>query len=275
MRIGSLGVVALLVASLAVAAVACKSSDKAAGPRKLRKMDFHTQIDERGRLRIAFRLFDGKHEQMPVTGSYTVEVTKPDGAVVCKAAGALAPGDFSAKGTHQAPWHEAGCPADPGADEVKVNVKVTVPAGDGASKEPDAKGAAAAKDTVFDRSVTIPVRSIYERPPTQKLATSSAAASSAATSSTAASSPKVSGPPGGCSVTEGAATGSAATSSTAASSTAADCAVTDSAATGSAAKPAEKPTAAKPAEKPTAEKPAEKPTAEKPAEAKPAAGSAR
>jgi hypothetical protein len=243
MRIRSLGAVALFAA----AAVACKSSDQAAGPRKLRKMDFHTTIDDRGRLRVAFRMFDAKHEQMPVDGSYTVEVTKVDGALICKAAGELAPADFSAKGTHQAPWHEAGCPADPGADEVKVNVKVTVPAGDaggGGGKEKEDKGKddkGAAKDIVFDRSITIPVRSIYDRPPPKKPTAGSAAAGSAAAGSAAAGS---------------AAAGSAATGS----------AATGSAAAGSAAKPAEKPTA----EKPTAEKPAEKP-----ADAKPAAGSAR
>ena len=175
MRIGSILVVALL------AAVACKSSDKPA--RKLRKMDFHATIDDRGRLKLAFEMFDTKHELMPVTGSYTAEVTRPDGTLLCKAAGELVPADFSEKGSHKAPWHDASCPADPGADELKVNLKVTVPGGEPRKddKTRDEKGAAAGKDLVFDRSVTIPVRSVYERPPAKKPVETRPADGSAAT----------------------------------------------------------------------------------------------
>jgi len=166
MRTGSFALFALL------AVAACgKSSDKPTA-RQLRKMDFHTTIDDRGRLKIAFRLFDAKHAPMPVAGSYTVEVTKLDGSLLCKAGGELAPTDFSEKGTHKAPWHDASCPADPGTDEVKVNVKVTVPGG---SPDKDA-----AKDTTFDRSITIPVRSLYERPPAKKPAETKPADGSAA-----------------------------------------------------------------------------------------------
>jgi hypothetical protein len=111
MRIGSLFVVGV-VALLAV--VACKSSDTPG--RKLRKMDFHPTIDDRGRLKLAFEMFDTKHVPMPVTGSYTAEVSRPDGTLLCKAAGELVPADFSEKGSHKAPWHDAKCPADPGVD---------------------------------------------------------------------------------------------------------------------------------------------------------------
>jgi hypothetical protein len=254
MRIRSFALLALL------AVAACgKSSDKPTA-RKLRKMDFHTTIDDRGRIKLAFRMFDAKHELMPVAGSYTVEVTKLDGSLLCKAGGELAPTDFSEKGTHKPPWHDASCPADPGTDEVKVNVKVTVPGG---SPDKDGKGDKdkgkdkdkdkdAAKDTTFDRSITIPVRSIYDRPPARKPAETKPA--------------------------DGSATKPAETKP--ADGSAAKPAETKPAETkpgdGSAAKPAEKPAAEKPAaEKPAAEKPAaEKPAAEKPAAEKPAASKA-
>ena len=171
-----------LFALLAVTACG-KSSDKPKA-RQLRKMDFHTTIDDRGRIKLAFRMFDAKHELMPVAGSYTVEVTKLDGNLLCKAAGELAPTDFSDKGTHKAPWHDASCPADPGTDEVKVNVKVTVPGGspdkDGKGDKDKDKVKDAAKDTTFDRSITIPVRSIYDRPPSRKPAETKPADGSAA-----------------------------------------------------------------------------------------------
>ena len=135
MRIGSIVVAAVL----ALTVVSCKSEQAAA--RKLRKMDVHATIDDRGRLKLTFRLFDAKHEQMPVTGSYTAEVAKPDGSVLCKAAGELAPSDFSDKGTHKAQWADAGCPADPGVDELKVNVKLTVKDGAVAKEGKEAKEA--------------------------------------------------------------------------------------------------------------------------------------
>ncbi len=220
MRIG----LAVVVVAL-FAAAACKSSSDKPAARKLRKMDVHTTIDDRGRLKLTFRMFDSKHELMAVAGSYTAEVTRLDGTVLCKAEGALAPADFSAKGTHQAPWHDASCPADPGVDELKVNVKVTVPgAGDSGKDEAkgkdkdeakDNQGKDAGKDKVFDRSLTLPVKSLYERPPAKKPAE-----------------------------TKPAADGSAAKP-----------------ADGSAAKPAE----TKPAEKPAETKPAEKPAETKPA----------
>ncbi len=164
MRIGSLVVVALF------AVIACKSSDKPA-PRKLRKMDLQPAIDDRGRLKLTFTMYDNKHKPMPVAGSYTAEVTRLDGTPLCKAAGELTPADFSEKGAHKAPWHDAGCPADPGADELKVNVKVTVPGGgkgkDDKGKD-DGKDKDAGKDTTFDRSITIPAKSVYERLPAKK-----------------------------------------------------------------------------------------------------------
>jgi hypothetical protein len=173
LRAMRLGLLVVVAAAALLAAAACKSSSDKPAPRKLRKMDVHTTIDDRGRLKLTFRLYDNKHELMPVTGSYTAEVTKLDGTVLCKAAGELARSDFSEKGAHQAPWHDAGCPADPGVDELKVNVKVTVPgAGDskdeGTGKDKDAKGKDAANDKVFDRSLTLPLRSVYERPPAKK-----------------------------------------------------------------------------------------------------------
>jgi hypothetical protein len=172
MKLGSILVAALL------AFAACKSSDKPAA-RKLRKLDFKTTIDDRGRLQVAFRMFDAKHELMPVAGSYTVEVTTPEGAAVCKAAGELAPGDFSDKGAHKATWHEAGCPADPGADELKVNVKVTVPGG-GKGKGKDDKGKDDGKDAMFDRQIRVPARSIYERLPVKQPAEARPAGGSSA-----------------------------------------------------------------------------------------------
>jgi hypothetical protein len=235
MRIGWILVAALVVAP------ACKSDkdkDKS-GSRKLRKMDFKTTVDDRGRLLLTFRMFDAKHELMPVTGTYTAELTKLDGTPLCKAEGSLAPADFSEKGTHKPSWHDASCPTDPGVEELKVNVKVTVPAGAAAKgkDDKDAKdgkddkakdGKDASKDTVFDRSMTLPVRSVYDRPPPKKPAETKPADGSAAKP----------------------ADGSAAKP-----------------ADGSAAKPAEaKPAEAKPAEAKPAEKPAETKPAEKPAD---------
>ena len=220
MRIGS--IVAAAVLTLAVGS--CKSEKAAA--RKLRKMDVDAAVDDRGRLKLSFRLFDAKHVQMPVTASYTGEVAKLDGAVICKAAGDLAPSDFTDKGIHKAQWVDAGCPADPGADELKVNVKLTVKGGAAEKEGKDAKDAkdAKGKDTVMERSITLAVKTLYERPPSKKPA---AGTGSAATGSAA-----------GSAATGSAATGSAATGSAAAGSA--------GAATGSAAAPAEKP-AEKPA----------------------------
>lgn len=154
---------AMRIAWLAVASVVvlgCKGDPPA--ERKVRKFDVHAAIDDRGRLKLAFRLFDAKHELMPVTGSYTGEVAKLDGTVLCKAAGELAPKEFTAKGTHQATWLDAKCPLDPDADELKVNVTlVATGAGD---KDKDGK----ATDRNFDRSMTLPVKSLYERPPGKK-----------------------------------------------------------------------------------------------------------
>lgn len=152
------------IAWLAVASVVvlgCKG-DPPPPERTVRKFDVHAAVDDRGRLKLAFRLFDAKHELMPVAGSYTGEVAKLDGAVLCKAAGELTPKEFTAKGTHQATWLDAKCPLDPGADELKVNVTlVATGAGD---KDKDGK----ATDRKFERSMTLPVKSLYERPPAAK-----------------------------------------------------------------------------------------------------------
>jgi hypothetical protein len=214
-------------------------------------MDFHTLVDEQGRLKVTFRLFDAKHEQMPVTGSYTVEVAKPDGGWLCKGAGELAPSDFGDKGVHKAQWLDAGCPKDPGVDELKVNVKLTVKGGaaekDGKDKDKDAKDSKE-KDTVIERSITAAVKTIYERPPQKQPAagSSSAAAgsgSAAASGSAAGSGSAVAGSGSAASGSGSAASGSgsAATGSAAAGSAAAGNAAKGSASTGSAAVPAEKP----------------------------------
>jgi hypothetical protein len=171
LRAMRLGLLLVVVVAALLSAAACGSSSDKPAARKLRKMDVHTTVDDRGRLKLTLRMYDNKHELMPVAGSYTAEVTKLDGTVLCKAAGELAPADFSDKGTHQAPWHDASCPADPGVDELKVNVKVTVP---GAGDKDD-KGKDTANDKVFDRSLTLPLRSVYERPPAKKPADGSAA----------------------------------------------------------------------------------------------------
>lgn len=164
--LGAMRMAMLAVVLFAIAGAGCKSDPPAT--RKLRKFEVQTAIDDRGRLKLAFRLFDAKHELMPVTGSYTGEVTKLDGTVLCKAAGEFAPADFSEKGTYQAPWHDAKCPADPGADELKVNVTLTAKGqgekekGKDEKAEKDEKGTA---DREFERSMTLPIKSLYERPP--------------------------------------------------------------------------------------------------------------
>lgn len=236
MRIGSIVVAALL----ALTAGSCGKSEKAAA-RKLRKMDFHAKVDDRGRLQLTFRLFDAKHEQMPVTGAYTAEVTKLDGALLCKASGELAPSDFSDKGAHKPQWADASCPADPGADELKLNVKLTVKGGavdaeaKGKEKETEAKAKGAeAKDAVLERSVTVAVRTLYERPPVKPPAAGSGSASgSDSASGSAAGSNSASGSAGSAA---NSASGSAASGSAGSA--------------GSTSVPAEKPPAPPPAPAP-------------------------
>lgn len=133
-----------MIMSAALVLAACGETQ---APPKLRKMDFKVDVDQAGRMKVALELFDQKHRPMPVVGSYTVTLARPDGSALCTLSKPLAKTDFNDKHTFQAAFHDAACPADPGAEELKV--RVIVAAGE------------AADAPKLDREVTTPVKYIY------------------------------------------------------------------------------------------------------------------
>jgi hypothetical protein len=134
----------LMISVLSLAA--CGKGDAPAP--KLKKMDFKAQVDEAGRMLPSIELFDQKHRPIPVVGSYTMTLTRPDGTVLCSVTRPLAKTDFSDKGVFKATWQDASCPADPAAEQLRVNLEVKT--GD----KPD--------DPKLAREVTTPVKFIYK-----------------------------------------------------------------------------------------------------------------
>lgn len=135
---------------LLVALLACKETAKEP-PRKLRKMDFKVQVDERGRMNVMLELFDEKHRTMPVTGAFTATLARPDGTILCSTTRPLTKDDFSDKGSFKPTWQDAACPPDPAADDLRVTLEVKT--GDA----PDAPK--------LSREATIPAKYIYQRLP--------------------------------------------------------------------------------------------------------------
>ncbi|MDQ3368013.1 MAG: hypothetical protein M3680_21515 [Myxococcota bacterium] len=140
-------IVSALALPLTLSTTACGSKGDPE-PAKLKKMDFKAQVDESGRMMPLIELFDQKHRPVPVVGSYTMTLTRPDGTVLCSVTRPLAKTDYSEKGVFKATWQDASCPADPAAEQLRVNLEVKT--GD----QPD--------DVKLAREVTTPVKFIYK-----------------------------------------------------------------------------------------------------------------
>lgn len=183
-----------LLLALALVCISTACGEKKAAPQKLRKMAFKVQIDQAGRMMPLIELFDEKHKPMPVIGSYTMTVSRPDGTVLCSVTRPLAKTDFTDKHAYKATWQDAACPADAAAPEVRVNLEVKT--GD----KPDAPKLA--------REMTTPIKFVY--PHLAKAAADATTPSSSVDLTKLPAEAPLPEPPSGSAAGSGSATGSAA-----------------------------------------------------------------
>jgi len=182
----------LLIAALGVAA--CKS--KPAEPSKLKKMDFKVTVDERGRMLPELELYDQKHVPVVVIGSFTMTISRPDNTVLCSMTRTVAKQDYSAKRL-KTDWHDASCPADPAAEELRITLEVKT--GD----KPD--------DVKLARDKTAPAKFVYRHLAAKPAAPANGSGSSAGSGDAKMVTPEKPAPEDGSG--SGSGSGSAATGS--------------------------------------------------------------
>ena len=133
------------VLAVLVLSPACKKEE--AKPATLKKMDFKLAVDERGRMLPEISFFDDKHDPFVlVGGSYTMTLARPDGTILCSTTRTLAKEDYSGTSL-RASWHDATCPPDPAADELRITLEVKT------TDKPDA--------AKLSRDKTTPTKFIY------------------------------------------------------------------------------------------------------------------
>ncbi|MBA3461118.1 MAG: hypothetical protein H0T46_14230 [Deltaproteobacteria bacterium] len=135
-----------LLSVVSLVAFGCGKESPKEDPKagKLSKMELRLSVDGKGRIKPMFQLLDQKMNSIAVTGTYSISLTRRDGTELCNLAGEFQPADFSASHAYNAQYRDAGCPAEPGDEQVKAVIVVK------------------SADKTIERTLDLPAKLVWE-----------------------------------------------------------------------------------------------------------------
>jgi hypothetical protein len=166
---------------------------------KLSKMELRLSVDGTGRIKPMFQLLDQKLSPVAVTGTYSISLSRRDGTGLCNLAGEFQPTDFSASHAYTAQYRDAGCPTEPGDEQVRAVIVVK------------------SADKTIERTLDLPAKLVWEnyRAPSPAGSGSAVGSGSAAGSGSAVGSGSAAGSGSAVTKSEGGSSGSAGSGSAA------------------------------------------------------------